>query len=137
MFKERLLERIKNLEEHSGQTDSSNASREISSISLHLQKLLNTHQGGVLIAEDYGVPDLTNLPGEGITDAGRRIERTITNVVRKYEPRLSNIRITMEARENDLLTLRFKLEATLAQDKSIPVVFETVVRSDGKVDIGY
>lgn len=137
MFKERLLERIKNLEEHSGQVISSNASREISSISLHLQKLLNTHQGGVLIADDYGVPDLTNLPGEGITDAGRRIERIITNVIRKYEPRLSNIRIIMESRENDLLTLRFKLEATLAQDKSIPVVFETVVRSDGKVDIEY
>jgi type VI secretion system protein len=137
MFKERLLERIKNLEEHSGQVISSNASREISSISLHLQKLLNTHQGGVLIGEDYGVPDLTNLPGEGITDAGRRIERIITNVIRKYERRLSNVRIIMESRENDLLTLRFKLEATLAQDKSIPVIFETVVRSDGKVDIEY
>jgi type VI secretion system protein len=137
MFKERLLERIKNLEEHSGEVLSSNASREISSISLHLQKLLNTHQGSVLIAEDYGVPDLTNLPGEGITDAGRRIERVITNVIRKYEPRLSNIRIKMESREDDLLTLRFKLEATLAQDKSIPVVFETVVRSDGKVNIAY
>jgi type VI secretion system protein len=101
----------------------------------HLQRLLNTHQGSVPIAGDYGVPDITNAPGEGFLEATQRIERTLQQVIMKYEPRLTNVRMSLLSEKEDVLNLRFKMEGVLVPDRSTRVVFETVVSSDGKVNV--
>jgi type VI secretion system protein len=135
MFDERLLERIYNLENTPGTRVERSYSRLTNSIIRHLQRMLNTHQGSVPIAEDYGIPDITNAPGESFGEMTRNIERNLQQVIMKYEPRLTNIRLSLTSDKDDVLNVRFKLEAILAMDKTTPVVFETVISSDGKVTI--
>ena len=135
MFDERLLERIRNLESNPDTRVERSLTRKINSIINHLQNLLNTHQGNVLIADDYGIPDITNSHGEGITELTRRIENTLQQTILKYEPRLKNVRVELLSEKEDVLNMRFKLEAVLVHDNTTPVILETVVSADGKVDI--
>ena len=135
MFDERLLERIRNLESNPDTRVERSLTRKINSIINHLQNLLNTHQGNVLIADDYGIPDITNSHGEGITELTRRIENTLQQTILKYEPRLKNIRVELLSEKEDVLNMRFKLEAVLVHDNTTPVILETVVSAGGKVDI--
>lgn len=135
MFDERLLERIRNLESNPDTRVERSLTRKINSIINHLQNLLNTHQGNVLIADDYGIPDITNSHGEGITELTRRIENTLQQTILKYEPRLKNIRVELLSEKEDVLNMRFKLEAVLVHDNATPVILETVVSAGGKVDI--
>ncbi|MHB9027174.1 MAG: type VI secretion system baseplate subunit TssE [Candidatus Latescibacterota bacterium] len=135
MFDQRLLERLRSMEENPEARMDRNLPRLVNSVIGHLQRLLNTHQGSVPIAEDYGVPDITNAPGEGFLEATQRIERTLQQVIMKYEPRLTNVRMSLLSEKDDVLNLRFKMEGVLVPDRSTRVVFETVVSSDGKVNV--
>lgn len=135
MFDERLLERIRNLESNPDIRVERSLSRKVNSIISHLQNLLNTHQGSVLIADDYGIPDITNSHGEGITELTQRIENTLRQTILKYEPRLKKVQVNLQSEKDDVLSMRFKLEAVLVHDDTTPVILETVVTSGGKVDI--
>ncbi|MCD6308235.1 MAG: type VI secretion system baseplate subunit TssE [Candidatus Latescibacteria bacterium] len=135
MGDERLLERIHNMEMDPESRIERNTARKINSIIYHLQRLLNSHQGSTLTAEDYGIPDITNTHGESITEISRRIERTLQEVIMKYEPRLTKVKVSTISHMDDVLSLRFKLEAVLVTDNATPVVLETVVSSEGKVNI--
>lgn len=135
MYDERLLERIRNLESNPDIRVERSLSRKVNSIISHLQNLLNTHQGSVLIADDYGIPDITNSHGEGITELTQRIENTLRETILKYEPRLKKVQVNLQSEKDDVLSMRFKLEAVLVHDDTTPVILETVVTSGGKVDI--
>ena len=97
--------------------------------------MLNTRQGSTPIAMDYGIPDFTNFPGETLSETGERMESIIKETLLKYEPRLSDIKISFDSKAGDILALRFKLDAILTSDQGIPVVFETVLSSSGKCNI--
>jgi len=135
MNDERLLERIRNLESNPDTRVERSLTRKINSVISHLQNLLNTHQGSVLIADDYGIPDITNSHGEGITELTQRIENTLRQTILKYEPRLKKVQVKLLSENDDVLNMRFKLEAVLIDDNTTPVILETVVTSGGKVDI--
>ena len=70
----------------------------IRSIQDHLQRILNTRQGNALIAEDFGVPDFTNIMGS-FPDSQRSMERQVRQTIQKYEPRLKGIRVGFFPRE--------------------------------------
>ncbi|RLB12309.1 MAG: type VI secretion system baseplate subunit TssE [Deltaproteobacteria bacterium] len=135
MYEERLLERIGNLERYEGTRRSTDLSRAISSLINHLQRMLNTRKGSVLIDEDYGIPDMTNFPGENFNEAGIGMSNIIKEFIQKYEPRLGNVKITFEPKGDDLLSLRFKLEGVLVRGNRMPVTFETWIDPNGKVNI--
>ncbi len=135
MFDERLMERLRSMEDNPESRMGRDLPRMINSVISHLQRLLNTHQGSVPIAPDYGVPDITNAPGEGFLEATQRIERTLQEVITKYEPRLSSVRLSLVSEREDVLSLRFKMAGLLVQDRNTRVVFETVVSSDGKINV--
>lgn len=120
----------------SGEEDPSCSSgQEQASIVVHLQKLLNTRQGSVQISQEYGVPDMNSVHDDSYAETGRRIEQVLTKVIERFEPRLTNVRVTMEKREGVLLELKFKLEASLSRQPDIPVVFETVISSNGNIRV--
>jgi type VI secretion system protein len=133
MFEERLLERIANLEIVTDEKSETLVSRAIGSVIRHLQKMLNTRQGNVSIAEDYGLPDLNNYPGETMTDICRRMTVTIKQFIEKYEPRLDKVHISFDPEGNQALSLRFKLEGVLVRENQVPIMLETAVDSSGKV----
>jgi len=135
MADERLLERLQHMEKNPELRGEGDLNRKINSIINHMQRLLNTRQGSVPIAEDYGIPDVTNSHGEGITELTQRIEKTLQNAILKYEPRLSKVHVKLLSESDDVLQLRFKLEAVLVTDNNSPIVLETIVSSEGKVNI--
>lgn len=134
MLQERLLERIGHLEENVDPHETLET-RQINSIISHLSKLLNTRQGSVSIAPDFGVPDITNLPGENILETKQKVEAVIQGVVQKYEPRLKNVKMYMQQEEKAEFSLKFRLEANLTEKEDVPVIFETVVSTEGKISI--
>lgn len=108
---------------------------ETRSILLHLGRLLNTRQGSVSIASDYGVPDMTNVPGDSIEEIRQNVEQILQRVVRKYEPRLAKVRMQMVQDDKHSFSLRFRLDAVLAGQDDVAVTFETVVSTDGHVGV--
>ena len=101
----------------------------------HLQRILNTRQGNVPIAEDYGIPDFTELL-YSYPDSVRDMEKSIRQTIQKYEPRLTAVRVSFTPQEEYTLSLRFHIVAKLATtEKRNQVVFETIVDTEGKVTI--
>ena len=134
MRDERLLERIRNIELNPDRREGRDTGRRINSILNHLQRVLNTKQGSSPIAGDYGIPDFTDMPGAFSTGATHDMERIIKHVIEKYEPRLTKVRASFKTQEDDVLSLRFEIDARLA-DEEIPITFETVVDAGGKINI--
>lgn len=109
-----------------------NRNRCIDSIIAHVQRILNTRQGNVLIAEDYGVPDFLNFL-QSFPDSVCQIEASIRTAINRYESRLSGASVTFIPREDDDLTLHFQIIANLAMSGERQVLLETVVDTDGRV----
>jgi type VI secretion system protein len=134
MHEERLLERIRDIERNPDRRGAVDSTSTVQSVMAHLRRILNTRQGTALIAEDFGVPDFTNLGSTFGQDTIPDIQKAITEVIRKYEPRLHRVDVTYQPQAGDELGVFFKLEGSIdTESKSIPVVFETVIDPDGKV----
>ena len=134
MHQERLLERIRTAEREPLRRGGDNQRRCIDSVLAHLQRILNTRQGNVPIAGDYGVPDFLNFL-QTYPESVHEIEYNIKNAIDKYEPRLSGASVTYVQDEDDALTLRFQIIASLTLEGGRTIFFETVVDSDGRISI--
>lgn len=135
MREDRLLKRISAWEKEPHRRSIEDPKRTLDSVLDHLQQILNTRQGSVPIGEDYGVPDFTELL-HAYPDSVRDFERSIRQTIQKYEPRLNGIRVRLIPQDEDFLSLRFQIMAKLVtEDHKEPVLFESVVDSDGKISI--
>lgn len=134
MHEERLLERIRSVEREPLRRGGDNQRRCIDSVLSHLQRILNTRQGNVPIAGDYGVPDFLNFL-QTYPESVHEIENNIKNAIDKYEPRLTGASVTYVQDEDETLTLRFQIIACLTVEGGRKVFFETVVDSDGRIRI--
>lgn len=74
----------------------------------------------------YGLPDLTGYPVT-VREGQERLTEAILDTLRRFEPRLTNVELTMgEADEGDVSHVRFSIAATLLMDPSPEqVVFDT------------
>ncbi|MDQ7031995.1 MAG: type VI secretion system baseplate subunit TssE [Desulfonauticus sp.] len=133
MYEQRLLERIKALEDNAAYVPGSDISQAISSITSHLQRMLNTRKGSVMIDKDYGIPDFTNSPSDSLNELGRKIAEEIKEFIQKYEPRLGNVKVSFIEDEEDVLSLKFKLEGELVFKGRLPVTFETWMDQNGRI----
>lgn len=121
-----------------GSSDRSIDSNDVDSILEHLRNILNSRHGSVMIADNYGMPDLTNFPGENLGASVKELERIMKATVEKYEPRLTNVRISYDPESSSGFSLKFGLSAEISaaySDKRTPIFFETVITSDGFVKI--
>jgi type VI secretion system protein len=122
MREERLLERIRAFGKEPTRRGKEDPRRITDSVLRHLQRILNTKQGNVPIAEDYGTPDFSDFL-LSFPDSIREIERAIRVAIQKYEPRLRGAKVS------------FQIVAKLDTESKTPVFFETQIDSDGKVII--
>lgn len=137
MREHRLLQRIRLNAKRPGRRSGEDPRQMIHSVQEHLQRILNTRQGNVVIAEDYGIPDFTNFMS-GYEETQRSLERSIRQTIQKYEPRLQGVRVTFAAEKDrtDKLTLNFQIQARLVlPGHKEAVMFESVVDSGGKVNV--
>jgi type VI secretion system protein len=135
MREQRLLERICSWEKEPDRRSREDSGRIIDSVMTHLQRILNTRQGSVQIADDFGLPDFTDLI-DNYPESIRDLERSIRRMVRKYEPRLSSIQVNFIPQEDEKLSLDFQITAELrAGDEKLPVRFDSQMESSGKVNV--
>jgi type VI secretion system protein len=135
MREERLLERLRIWDREPERRAKNDPKKIVDSVIRHLQRILNTRQGNVPIAEDYGVPDFTDFL-HSYPESLREIEKTIRQTIQKYEPRLRAVRVNFIPQDDDVLSLRFQIMAKLSVDEGkTPVFIETLVDSEGKVNI--
>lgn len=134
MREERLLERLQTWEREPARRGKEDPRRIVDSVLRHLQRILNTKQGNVLIAEDYGVPDFSDFINMLPRSIGE-LERSIRMAIQKYEPRLTAVRVSFVPQEEDRLSLRFQIIAKLVTESKTQVYIETVVDSEGKIEI--
>jgi len=135
MREERLIERIRLREKQPDRTTTEDPKRIIASVLRYLQKVLNTRQGAVQIADDFGMPDLTDYL-RGYPSSLRDVEKSLRQTIIKYEPRLKSVRVKFVPQEENLLSLNFQIVARLAGDyPDQPVIFESQLGSDGKISI--
>lgn len=132
MNEERLLERIRSVEREPLRRGGDNRRRCIDSVLSHLQRILNTRQGNVPIAPDYGVPDFLDFM-QSFPESVRDIQQSIKNAIDKYEPRLSAAAVTYLPDEDDILTLRFQIIACLNEDAGKRFLFQSVITTDGRI----
>ena len=114
------------------------SSVDVDSILEHLRNILNSRHGSVMIADNYGMPDLTNFPGENLGASVKELERIMKSTIEKYEPRLTNVRISYNPESSGGLALKFGLFAEISAtygEKRLPIFFETVITSDGFVKV--
>lgn len=135
MREERLLERIMRSEHELQRSGREDARRAINSIVDHLQRILNTKQGSVLIGDDYGLPDLVELL-RAYPESVRDFERSIRSTIQKYEPRLNVVRIKLVPQEEDPLSLSFQISAKLVHNSQrMPILLQSSIGVDGKIKI--
>lgn len=132
MREDRLLDRIRTWEREPAQRGVEDPQKVSDSILAHLQRILNTRQGSVPIAGDYGVPEFMEFLHLG-SQAFRELEKIIRTTIQKYEPRLKGVRVTFVPQEEDRLNLQFQVVAKLANDPRVEIEFETTIDSDGKI----
>ena len=134
----RLLERIRKMEEAPDYRGSVNINAVVTSILLHVQQVLNSRQGSVPIADDYGAPDFTNMIGNYSTESVNDLSKAIQEVIAKFEPRLRDIDVSID---NDIkeidAALHFQIMCRLATDDNryVPVAFKTTIDPDGLVRV--
>ena len=131
----RLLDRIRAMAKNPSRRVTEDPQQMIRSVQEHLQRILNTRQGNVPIAEEYGVPDFTELMS-GYPESQRVIERAIRNTIERFEPRLQSIRVNLLGGEKENLTLSFQISARLMlKDGRDSVTFDSVLDSGGRFTV--
>ena len=135
MFELTLLERIEDLESNKSKAGKTPVEIETQSILTNLTKILNTNRGSVQIAHDFGMPDMTAYSSDGITATMEKIAKAVLELVKKYEKRLANVRVTMESSKSDVLAIHFTLEGVLARHDNVPIFFQSMVKPGGSISV--
>lgn len=132
----RFLERLRAIDQNPDWRGESDPQTTIASVLAHLGKMLNTRQGSAPIALDLGMPDFTGMAGSLTADSLPEMEQTLTEVITKYEPRLTGVKVEFEPQTEKSFMLGFRLSAKVrVEDQEIPVVFETLLNSDGHITV--
>ncbi|MFZ1985147.1 MAG: type VI secretion system baseplate subunit TssE [Desulfatitalea sp.] len=135
MREHRLLDRIRVMAKNPSRRVTEDPKQMIRSVQEHLQRILNTRQGNVPIAEDYGIPDFTEMMS-GYPESQRAIERAIRNTIERYEPRLQAIKVAILGEEKDNLTLSFQISARmLLKEGKDSVTFDSVLDAGGRFTV--
>lgn len=135
MREERLTERLRLWEKSPEQRGKPDPKRMIDSIIRHLERILNTRWGSAQIADDFGIPDFSDMRS-GFPDALRDLERLICNTIMKYEPRLQSVRVKFLQHDEHMLSLSFQIVGKLVMEgEKAPVIFESMMDTEGKVTI--
>ena len=82
------------------------------SVAAHLAKMLSTRAGSVQTLPDYGLPDLNDMR-LSLHDALSQARVAIEVFIERYEPRLSQVRVSALPRHGDPLRLAFSLDGWL------------------------
>jgi type VI secretion system lysozyme-like protein len=84
---------------------------------------------------DYGIPDCSLYSPRSFDDR-QRLAELIRRAVVAFEPRLTEVRVLVEATEGDVVSMDVRIEATLLTGTvREPVSFDTLLHSNDEVTV--
>jgi type VI secretion system protein ImpF len=106
-----------------------------------LEWLLNTRQCNTELPPDlkevnasviaYGLPDFTTIGIKSAPDQ-HRLRRTIEGAISIFEPRLQEVRVTIEPVQDGERVVHFRIDARLKVEPAPePITFDTIMRPGG------
>ncbi len=135
MGNRRLLDRVRDWNGNETMYSRQNPGRKVESVVQYLQKLLNSKQGTTLMDDAYGMPDFTDLTVL-FPDSVRDIERSISETMQRYEPRLSQVKVDFVFQDEQSLSLLFQIHAVLkTNENELAVTLESAIDTNGKMKI--
>jgi type VI secretion system protein len=107
---------------------------------VHLVTLLNTRQGSSALDREYGLPDIIDIT-HNIPAGIPVLQRMIARAIRRYEPRLTHVRVRCSPPRSKAASttrahapsLSFEVSAQLVGGSAFR--FETKISSGGQVSI--
>ena len=102
----------------------------------HLRNLVATRQTSALSAPDYGMPDILETL-HSYPKTVTALAEALSHAIRKYEPRLTNVRVTYVPDPRGDLILRYDVSAQLvgSDERKTPITFETRIDASRRVSI--
>jgi len=136
MSRERtILERLARPDDARDRTAREDPKEIVRSVLGNLQRILNARLGHAPAQPDLGMPAPSDIIRSG-AEAVEWLAGTLKNCIEKYEPRLTDVRVSRLESEDDVLTLRFQVSARLASTKEeVPVSFDTRVDAAGQIRV--
>ncbi len=98
----------------------------------HISELLNTRHGGSALDPAYGLPDLTDLTHR-IPEGLPVLQRSITELLRRHEPRLRKVHVQAVTPAVAAPSLHFEVRAELASGATL--TFHTELMPTGRVHV--
>lgn len=136
MSEMRFFERLRSLEADPGRRGRQNSDAVLNSIIWNLGKILNTRKGTVLLDPDFGLPDYTNFGASFSEETIGVLRRSMEKLVRRYEPRIQQLRIQPHQVLPDELELAFDIVGVVSmEDGALPVNMKTYILCNGEVRI--
>ena len=128
-----LMERIRLGDTQSGQSLSFDEQRYLKTVTAHLQHIFNVRQGSCMTLPEFGLPDFNDLMQlYSFDDAITLITRSIKLNIKVYEPSLHVLKVEHIAKEDEPLSLSFKILVQIkGERKPKKVTFETS-KSEGE-----
>lgn len=82
------------------------------SIAEHIQRLLETRKGMLVHMPDFGMPDIGDL-FRRLPGSANEIQSEMEGLIRKYEPRMEQIRVQFVEFEPAHARIRFRISGTM------------------------
>lgn len=135
MSGKRFLERVRGWNANKTVYNSYDNRDNLDSVIEHLNKLLNSRQGTTLMDEEYGMPDFNDFASK-FPGSMTKLETSLSDLIEKYEPRLSNVRVKFVLQDESDLSLIFEINAGLKTDGNHErICIESLVNSSGKMKL--
>jgi type VI secretion system protein len=139
----RLLERIRAAGKGRAAAEGDGREALAASLERHLSLILNTHQGSSASAPDFGMPDFMSLSSQTDLDSLRELTADLTEVIRKYEPRLRDPQVVPAPPGQEgggqgggpaVGVLEFAVSGTAELEReSVSLFFSSSISPDGRV----
>lgn len=98
--------------------------------------LFNTQRGTVLISDELGLPDFTNLLNRFGSEEITFMEKSFQELMETFEPRLKGILVQYAPRDNETGLLRFLITGQLSfRRQNSPIAFYALLQGDGRITI--
>lgn len=106
--------------------------QQILSILSHLRRMFNCRRGTIQHLPDYGLPDISEVY-EKMPNSILLLKEAITNCIKKYEPRLKNVRITEKKESEVVFRIRFLISGQILTGERLNM--ETIFSVNDNADI--
>ncbi len=129
-----LLERLSRAAREGGaRTVKEDRGAVMRSVLLNLQRILNSREGAAAAQPELGIPSPHELM-RGYPATTEVALRAVKLCIQRFEPRLTNVVVSIDKSEEQRMAIGFTVSAQLAGgDRRDPVSFHTSITPDGRM----